>query len=249
MADKCNLALVLGGGGARGMAHIGVVKTLTKNNISPDIIFGTSAGAMVGGFYCAGSLNAFEKELVHRNKKQLRKLLRFNILNRKGLINTKGIEKEFRKIICNKKIEELDKKFVAMATDLWTGKRVMISKGDLCDAILASTAIPLIFPPVDKDGMLLVDGGVNDPLPIDEGFDAAKKVIAVNIIRSLEKLPRPPKYTYLDIMERAMEVIQEEITKAALKKYKDNLVVLTVEVNFNTLDFDRAKEAIVAGEE
>ncbi|UCD20760.1 MAG: patatin-like phospholipase family protein [archaeon] len=245
---KYNLTLVLSGGGARGMCHIGVLKVLDRINIVPDLIVGVSAGAMVGGMYSAGKLYAFEEELTHKTKKQLKRILSF-WPSKGGLIQTKKLEKEYRKMLGDIKIEDLPKGFVAGTVDLLSGKRVMLDKGNLVQAILASTAIPIIFPPVHKDDMLLVDGGVDNPLPIDEGFRLAKKVIAVNVTRPVSQIPKKKKYGFMDIFERSMDIIQNHISENALKKYKKNLVVLRPKINMSTLEFDMTKEAIKIGEE
>lgn len=247
MKKRENLALVLSGGGARGMAHIGVIKVLEKNNIVPNVTIGTSAGALVGGMYAANSLSNFESALLGENKSNLHHILRFWPTG-DGFINTKRLEKELRNIIGTKKIEELDKKFVAITVDILTGKKILLDKDDLCNAILGSIAIPMLFPPLHKQDMLLVDGGLEDPLPIDIGFKFAKKVIAVNTIPALDKLPKKTKYNFIDILERASAIIQLEITEFALKKYKKNLVVIQPEVVLETLAFEKAKEAIAIGE-
>ncbi|MFA5084710.1 MAG: patatin-like phospholipase family protein [Candidatus Paceibacterota bacterium] len=244
--ERKELALVLSGGSARGMAHIGVIKTLEKNNISPNIVIGTSAGAMIGGMYAAGSLEAFEKTMLSKSKKQLNRLLQV-WPSREGLINTKRIEKEFRLLIDEKKIENLDKKFMAVAVDLVSGKKIVFDKGDLCEAILASTAIPLMFPPVHKEEMLLVDGGIQDPLAIDIGFQYAKKVIAVNITTQ-SIMQKKDKYNYVDILQRALAIVESDIITEEIKKYKENLFVLDLAVDIPILDFSRAKEAIDVGE-
>ncbi|MCX6742377.1 MAG: patatin-like phospholipase family protein [Candidatus Pacearchaeota archaeon] len=244
---KENLALVLSGGGARGMAHIGVLKVLGKNNIVPNVIIGTSAGSMVGGMYAAGKLAEFEKMLTSKNQREIKKIAAFRP-HEGGLINPDRFEKEIRKLIGNKKIEELDKRYFSTAVDLLSGKEVWIDKGDLCQAILASSSIPLLLPPVKKDGMLLVDGGLQNPLAVDAGFKLANKVIAISIERSLEKMPKKEKYGFSDIAERALTILQGEIVENALKKHKKNLVIIRIEVNMDTVDFHKAKEAIEIGE-
>jgi len=244
--ERKELALVMSGGSARAMAHIGVIKVLEKNNISPNVVVGTSSGAIVGGMYAAGSLEAFEKMLLSRTKKQLSKLLQI-WPSREGMMRTKRIEKEFRQFIHDKKIETLDKRFMAVTVDLVSGKKIIFDKGDLCEAILASTAIPLMFPPVHKEEMLLVDGGLEDPLAIDVGFQQAKKVIAVNIMPSAG-MPKKDKYNFVDILQRALSIVESEIIAEELKKYKENLVVLNLQIDIPILDFSRSKEAIEVGE-
>lgn len=245
---KYNLALVLSGGGAPGMAHIGVIKTLEKNNITPDIIVGTSSGAIVGGMHSAGVLNDFENFLTGKTKKELSKKFSF-WPSKEGLINTGKLENDFRKFIGNKKIEELNKKFIAVSVDLLTGKMIFIDKGDLCQSILASIAVPILFVPIHRDGMLLVDGGLEDPLAIDEGFKLAKKVIAVNTTRHIDDIQKKEKYGFIDIFERSLAILQTEIVAVALKKYKHNLVVISPHVDMNLLDFHRADEAVKIGED
>jgi NTE family protein len=245
--EKENLALVLSGGGARGMAHIGVLKVLEKNNVVPNIIIGTSAGSLVGGMYAAGKLAEFEKMLTSKNKNEIKRISAFRP-HEGGLINPDRFEKEIRKLVGNKKIEELDKKYFATTVDLLTGKEIRMNEGDLCQAILASSSIPLLFPPVKKDGMLLVDGGLQNPLAVEDGFRVANKVIAISIERSLEKMPKKEKYGFSDIAERALTILQGEIVESALKRYKKNLVIIRIEVNMDTVDFHKAKEAIEIGE-
>lgn len=245
--EKYNLALVLSGGGARGMAHIGVIKVLEKNNIIPNIIIGTSAGAMVGGMYAAGELSNFENVLIGKTKKEMGKILRV-WPSKEGLIKTKELEKELRKIIDDRKIEELDKKFIALSVDLVSGKKIIMESGDLCEAILASMAVPILFPPRHKGDMLLVDGGLEDPMALDEGFKKAKKIIAVNTIKSFENIPNKKDYNFVDILTRASAIIQSEIMNPILKKYRKNIIVLKPEIDINTLTFERAKEAIAMGE-
>lgn len=243
---KANLALVLSSGGARGMAHIGVIKVLEKNGIVPGVIVGTSAGALVGGIYASGQLEEFEKALLGKSTKEIKKILQF-WPSKKGLIKTQKLEKELRKIINNKKIEELDKKFIAVAVDLLTGNKVLINKGDLYEAIIASSSIPLLFPPVEKENMLLVDGGLLDPIAIDIGFKFAKKVIAVHITRKKKTIEKE-KYDVFKIVERALSIMQSEIVKTALKKHKKNLIVLKLEIEAGTLSFEKTKEIIAIGE-
>lgn len=245
--EKVNLALVLSGGGARGMAHIGVLKILQQNNIVPNIIIGTSAGALVGGMYCAGKLAEFEKILTEKSQKEIKNITAFRP-HEGGLINPDRFEKEIRKVIENIKIEDLDKKYFATAVDLLTGKEMQMNQGDLTQAILASSSIPLLFPPVKKDGMLLVDGGLHNPLAIEDGFKAAKKVIAVSIERDIKDMPKKEKYGFVDIAERALIILQKEIVESAIKKHKKNLVIIRLVINLDTLDFHKAKEAIEIGE-
>lgn len=248
MTEKQELALVLGGGAARGLAHIGVIKFLEKNNISPNVVIGTSIGALIGGMYAASRLDKFEKDIVGKTKKEMKKMFRI-WPTREGLIKTNRLGAELRRIIGERKIEELDKKFIAVAVDLLSGKKILFDKGDLCEAIMASMAIPVLFPPIHKQDMLLVDGGLEAPLDVDDGFEYANKIIAVNTTPLNEAMPKKPRYNLVDIFQRALAIVQLEILNDALKKHKENLVLLNPEVKIGFFDFSRAKEAIAIGEQ
>lgn len=230
------------------MAHIGVLRVLEKNNIVPNYILGSSAGALIGGLYAAGSLHDFENALVGKTKKQIKKILHF-WPSKDSLIKTDRLKKELEVYTKKKKIEELDKKFAGIAVDLLSGKKIILDKGDLCEGILASIAIPLLFPPIYRDNMLLVDGGIEDPLPLVDGLKIANKVIAVNINRSIDKLQKKQKYNFIDILERSLNIIQEEMTREALKRHRKNIILISPNVDgVDTLDFHKAKEAIDSGE-
>ena len=243
---KYNLALVLSGGAASGMAHIGVIRVLESKGIFPDIVIGTSTGALIGGMYCAGVLDKFENVISNKTKHQIRKILHF-WPSREGLIKTDRLERQLRTFINNKKIEGLDRKFMAISVDILTGKKVLHNKGDLCKAILASISIPFLFPPVHKKGMLLVDGGLEDPLPIDEGFNFARKVIAVNIVHSLQKIPKKMKYNFIDIFKQIKQILEIELINFTIKKETPNLVLLNPKLNIGTFEFDKSEKAILIG--
>lgn len=248
--EKKELALVLSSGGSRGAFHIGVIKTLEKNNISPNVIIGSSVGSLIGGVYAAGCLDKFETVLIKKTKKEMNTL--FKVWpSKEGLIRTKRLEEELRKILGNRKIEELDKKFIAVAVDLISGDKISIDRGDLCTAIMASMAIPILFPPVHDGEMLLADGELEAPLDITEGFNYAKKVIAINATRRIENMPKKKEYNYIDIFQRALTIVQSEVLKEALKKHRKNLMILSIpasSIYTATLDFSKAKEAISIGE-
>lgn len=248
--EKKELALVLSSGGSKGAFHIGVINILEKNNISPNVVIGSSVGALVGGVYAAGCLDKFENVLIKKTKKEMDAL--FKVWpSKEGLIRTKRLEDELRKILGNRKIEELDKKFIAVAVDLISGNKVIIEKGDLCNAIMASMAIPILFPPVHTGEMLLADGSLEAPLDVTDGFRYAKKVFAVDATRRIENMPKKSSYNYIDIFQRALTIVQSEVLTEALKRHSRYLMILKIpgaSINTSTLDFSKAKEAIAIGE-
>jgi NTE family protein len=173
------IGLVLGGGGAKGYAHIGVLKFLEENNISVDYVAGTSIGAVVGALYCLGySTREIEKIAKTTNFKQLFDLT----LPKKGLIKGEKIERYLRHLFENKKFSDLEKPLFVVAADIVNFREVIFNKGDLTKAVRASISIPGIFHPVENNGKTLVDGGILNNLPIDvlqkEKVDA---IIVVNL--------------------------------------------------------------------
>jgi NTE family protein len=175
------IGLALGGGAARGLAHIGVIEALVEAGLEPQIVAGTSIGAVAGGFYAAGRLAAlhdFAREMT------LRRLLRYLDVNLAGssLMKGKRLDKTLASHIGDVQIEALPKKFVAIATELGTGQEVWLTKGSLAAALRASYALPGIFKPVRIGGRWLMDGALVNPVPVTAARAAgAQFVIAVTL--------------------------------------------------------------------
>ena len=169
------IGLALGSGGPRGLAHIGVIKALEKENISIDFIAGCSIGAMVGGLYALTKDIAWIEKIAKETDWR-------RILLSGGLIGGEKIEKFLLDQVGKKKFRHLQIPFVAVATDINSGKEVRITEGDLVTAIRASSSVPLIFQPTKREGRLLVDGGLSNPVPCDVARKmGASVVIAVNL--------------------------------------------------------------------
>ncbi len=176
------IALVLGSGGARGLAHIGAIKVLEKNKIPIDIIIGTSIGALIGGLYASGiSPQKMENIISQINKMMIAKLFMPKLFA-SGFIDNNNVKEFIDGLIGDIKIEDLEIPFISVATDLITGEEVIFKKGSLVDAIMASIAIPTIFQPVFINNRYLLDGGLSNPLPISIAKEmGAIKTIAVNV--------------------------------------------------------------------
>jgi len=178
---KQKVALVLGSGGARGTAHIGVIRELEKQGYEISSISGTSMGALVGGIYASGHLDAYESWLCSLSKMEMFNLVDFT-LSAKGIIKADKVLKEIQKYIPDQKIEDLPIKFAAVATDLKQRKEVVLTKGSLFEAIRASISIPFVITPVLKNETLFVDGGVLNPVPTNRVFRHKGDIlIAVNV--------------------------------------------------------------------
>lgn len=177
------IGLALGSGGPRGLAHIGVIKALEKENISIDFIAGCSIGAMVGGLYALTKDIAWiEKIAMETDWRRIISLLAEPSLLSGGLIGGEKIEKFLLDQVGKKKFQHLQIPFVAVATDINSGKEVRITEGDLVTAIRASSSVPLIFKPTKREERLLVDGGLSNPVPCDVVRKmGASVVIAVNL--------------------------------------------------------------------
>lgn len=178
---KAKIGLALGGGAARGWAHIGVVKALTAAGIKPDIIVGTSIGAVVGGCHAAGHLEELEEFARELTRRRVFGYLDFNFAGT-ALINGQRVCDRLERQLGDIHIEDLDPHFTAVATELGTGHEIWLSRGRLTDAVRASYALPGIFRPVKLNGRWLFDGALVNPIPVSVArAHGARYVIAVNL--------------------------------------------------------------------
>lgn len=180
-AGKFKIGLALGGGAARGWAHIGVLRALHRAGIQPDIIAGTSIGAVVGACELAGQLDELEGFARELTRRRVLGYLDFN-LSGTGLITGHRLGERLRKQLGDTKIEDLQRRFTAVATEIGTGHEVWLSRGSLVDAVRASYALPGVFRPVKVDGRWLFDGALVNPIPVSVCRAlGARYVIAVNL--------------------------------------------------------------------
>jgi len=177
----CKIGLALGGGSARGWAHIGVLRALNAAGIHPDIITGTSIGAVVGGCYVAGELGALEQFARELTRRKVLSFLDFNFSG-SGLIYGQRLCDILDRTLKGITIEAMEKRFVAVATEIGTGHEVWLSRGRLVDAMRASYALPGIFRPVAINGRWLFDGALVNPIPVSVCRAlGARYVIAVSL--------------------------------------------------------------------
>lgn len=161
---KPRLGLVLGSGSARGWAHIGVIQTLKQAGIEPDIVCGTSIGALVGAAYAVGELDRFEEWVLSLGMRDVISFMDLRLNG--GMLKGGKLMEFFRRNFIDLSIEDLKKPFGAVATDLETGAEVWLRSGSAIDAIRASIALPGLFAPVWHEDRLLVDGGLVNPVPV-----------------------------------------------------------------------------------
>jgi NTE family protein len=175
------IGVALGGGAARGWAHIGVLRALSQAGIVPDIIAGTSIGAVVGGCYAAGRLDELEGFARDLTRRKVFGYLDFNLTG-SGLITGQRLVERLDGHLRDIHIEELATRFVAVATEIGTGHEVWLSRGRVVDAMRASYALPGIFKPMSIDGRWLFDGALVNPVPVSVCRAlGARYVIAVNL--------------------------------------------------------------------
>lgn len=178
---KKTVALVLGSGGARGIAHIGVIRELLNQEYQISSISGTSMGALVGGVYASGKLDEYESWLCSLSKMDVFNLVDFT-MSKQGIIKADRVLTEIMKFIPDRQIEELPIKFAAVTTDLKNREEVVITEGSLFEAIRASISIPMVITPMQKNDTLFVDGAVMNPVPVNRIFRKPDDImIAVNV--------------------------------------------------------------------
>ncbi|NND46950.1 MAG: serine protease [Woeseiaceae bacterium] len=186
-----SISLVLGSGGARGHAHIGVIRAIEERGVEIRNIAGTSMGAVIGGIYAADKLDTYVDWANQLGKNDVVRLLDFSF-TWTSIFKGERIIEVLRELIGDCRIEDLDRGFTAVATSLDDQREIWLTSGPLFRAIRASTAVPGVFAPVELNGMMLVDGGLVNPIPIAPTLtDSTDLTIAVNLSGVTEKY-RPP---------------------------------------------------------
>lgn len=222
------IGLALGSGASRGWSHIGVIKALRAQGIEPDIVCGTSIGSLVGASYVSGQLDNLEQWTRSLSKLETARFFEINrSLN--GFVNTDRLHTFLNKFVAadNALIEQFDKQFASVATDLGTGREVWLSEGSVLEAVWASISLPGLFPAIKHDNKWLVDGGLVNPVPISVcralGADV---VIAVNLNG--------------DIVGKHIHK-QNKMTKPS-EKVVDKLTNLVAEYTDSFFSVDRSQE-------
>jgi len=238
------VGLALGGGSSRGVANAGVLKALVENNIPIDLIAGTSAGAIVGALFAGGiGISDIIKAAKTTDWFTMARV-KFN-----GVwpISGQGVEEFIRKYLGNKRFEDLNIPFSAVATDYRTGEKAVLSKGDLTRAIHASSAIPGVFAPVEYDGRLLMDGLMIDNVPADVAREmGADYVIAVDVVPDVVLTEGPKNVRQL--VERAVDIASRNHCRHACYEHAD-VVIVPVTVDVSPLDFSKSEHLIKLGEQ
>ena len=212
------VSLVLSGGGARGIAHIGAIEELEKQGFEIKSIAGTSMGAVVGGIYAVGEMQEFKNWLFTLDKIDVFKLIDFT-LSAQGLIKGDRVFKRMKEFIPDMNIEELKIHYAATATDIINNKEVVFTKGSVYEAIRASIAIPTVITPVKRDNTLLVDGGVMNSIPIQHVKRSSGDILIVVYVNADIPLYKPS-------LSKTEKEIQQSTYLKKIKQFQDQLHII-----------------------
>ncbi|MDX2250015.1 MAG: patatin-like phospholipase family protein [Bacteroidia bacterium] len=207
-----SLGLALSGGGYRGIAHIGVLRALEEYNVQPDIVAGTSAGAIVGALYAAGC--SITDMLRFWEEEELFQFGRF-AFGKPGLVDTEKMIGSLEKYITQKSFEELHKKLRVTATDIIHAKLRIFDSGPLIKPIIASASFPIIFTPTEIEGELYMDGGILNNFPVQAVKNHCDVTIGVNV-SPLRQVTLKDLDGFLEISQRVFELGSDTTTQAQL---------------------------------
>ena len=239
------VALVLGGGAARGFAHIGVIKALEAQGIFPDMVVGTSAGSLVGALYAAGNNGfALQKLAMEMDEAAISDWSVPLFSQSSGVIKGEAVQLYVNRAVNNQPIEKLKIPFGAVATDLQTGQAILFRRGNTGAAVRASSAVPGVFQPMKIGGATYVDGGLVSPVPVSFARKmGADFVIAVNI--SVQPDAQPASGT-LEVLLQTFAIMGQSLNQYELR---DADVVIRPELaTMKGSDFQQRNVAIMAGE-
>jgi NTE family protein len=273
---KSGISLALGGGAARGWAHIGVLRALDEAGIEINMIAGTSIGALVGGCYLAGKLDELEEFALSLTKRRMFTLLDLN-LGGSGLFGGMKLTARMQQHLSGVTFDDLPKPFVCVATEIRTGHEIWLSRGNLITAMRASYALPGVFEPVICNKRILVDGALVNPVPVSVcRAHEQPLVVAVNLHYDLfgraavvkhdagelvEDLPTPAarfnaesrtkesRLGLTGVMVEAFNIIQDRISRARLAGDPPDMSLQPKLGHIGLSEFHKAKESIAVGYE
>ena len=276
MARKPRIGLALGSGSSRGWAHIGAIRALEERGVKPDLICGTSIGALVGAVYASGELDQLEEWVGRLAWTQVVRLM--DLTWKGGLIRGQRLFNLFRGIFQDRDIAQLDVPFGAVATELSSGREIWLRHGKLLDVVRASIAAPGLFTPVVYEGAVLVDGGLVNPVPVSmcRAF-GAEIVIAIdlswgklgpyrNMGRDLPAVPAPPPGwlarllrsarekgdqppipSIFEVFNTALDIVEQRVARSRLAGEPADVLITPLLPNFGPMEYHRAREAIREG--
>lgn len=218
------VGLALSGGGVKGLAHIGVIKVLEKNNIPINFIAGSSAGAVIGGIYASGtSIETLEKSILKMKKNDVLKFLLDFGKPGGGFIKAENIMKFVEEMLKERYIENFKIPFAAIATDLSNWEEKIFNRGDVLVAIRSSIAVPGIIKPLIFKKSILVDGGVINPLPID-----IVKNMGSDIVIGVDVIGTPKKTTKINlkyVLTESVRLMEKQLSYLRIKNFENTIII------------------------
>ncbi len=201
-----NVALVLGSGGARGLAHIGAIEALEERGYTITSIAGCSMGSIIAGMYAAGQLKEAKEWFLSVDKQLILRMMDINLLSGNSLVKGERIIKELEKVVPDRPIESLNIPCTLVATDMIHSDEVLFRTGSLFEAVRASISIPLFFKPVQIGQQLLIDGGILNPLPLHVVERTPGDILVAADISGKDSLPIEEVYEPIDVEGKLAEV-------------------------------------------
>lgn len=271
---KKKVALVLSSGGARGLAHIGAIEELEARNYHITSIAGCSMGALVGGVYAAGKLDEFREWMKTVTRRKMFELTDFS-LSLNHIVKGKRIIEAIMEFVPDVAIEDLPIPYCAVATDLTAGKEIVFNKGSLFEAIRASISLPSFYEPVQRDGMILIDGGVINPIPLNRvkrqsgdilvGVDVSghdyksqweemrrltewqknDKSLKAKILDKL--IPDNIEFNYYTMLSRSSSLMIRQNSILMAKLMKPDVLVDIQMSRYGGFDYDKSEKIIAIG--
>lgn len=245
------VGLALGGGSARGWAHVGVIRALGERGIHPDLVSGTSIGALVGAVLAAGEMDRFERWLLDMGVKQVFSLL--DVTLNGGMLKGERLMEHFRQNFVDRPIQDLPLPFGAVATSLHSGAEIWLREGSTVEAVRASIAMPGLFTPVQRHGDTLVDGGLVNPVPVSLARAmGAEFVIAVDLgadmfVNQRQKNGGQTRPSLKEVLAGSINVMQVRIARSRLAGDPPDVLLTPKVSSLGFFDFHRAAEAIEIG--
>lgn len=277
MAEQTNtkdVALALSSGGARGLAHIGAIEELLSHGYRITSIAGCSMGALIGGVYAAGKLSEFREWMKTIDKKRMLELIDFS-LSINHLVKGDRIIEAIMEFVPDVAIEDLPIPYCAVATDLASGREVVFSKGSLFEAIRASISLPTFYKPVERDGMVLIDGGVLNPIPLNRvkrqkgdilvgvdvnGHDYKSQWEEMHRLTEKQKqdtslktkildmlIPDDIEFNYYTVLTRASSLMIRQNSILMTKLMKPDIFVDIQMNRYGIFDFDKSEKLVAIG--
>lgn len=246
--NKQRIALVLSMGGARGIAHIGVIETLLEYGYEISSITGSSMGAMVGAMYATDSMEACKEWLCSWDKRKMFQLADISF-SRDGLVKGDRFIRELKAIVPDVSIENLPLPYAALATDILHEEEVKFTTGSLFQAIRASISIPMVFRPVRTEGRILVDGGLLNPLPLRHAIRTpGDLLVAVDVNAPVDNGKRRQMNPY-KLLSESSRLMMQQITRFDIEHARPDILIRMSAHEYDMLEFHHARHIIQSGKE